>query len=73
MEPSKAKLFDHYPSELIDEITQQMFNEKDYVTERDLELETKHKPNIAKACPVRVLGLEKGNSYLYCTCGHSKT
>jgi hypothetical protein len=34
-----------------------MLEEHDYVTERDQELETTHKPLIAKACPVRIKGL----------------
>lgn len=48
-----------------------MLKDHDYVTERDQELETTQKPFIAKACPVRIKGLEKGKTYLYCTCGHS--
>ncbi len=47
-----------------------MLDEGDYVEQRDSELESTDKPLIARACPVRVT-LTKGQTYLYCTCGHS--
>jgi CDGSH iron-sulfur domain-containing protein 3 len=48
-----------------------MVEEGDYVTSMD-DLVVATKPLIARACPFRVK-LEKGKSYLYCTCGHSES
>jgi len=48
-----------------------MIAEGDYVTSMD-DIVSDEKPKIARACPFRVK-LTKGKSYLYCTCGYSKT
>ena len=47
-----------------------MLEEGDYVESRE-DLKPTEKAKIARACPVRVKGLKKGDTYLYCTCGHS--
>jgi hypothetical protein len=47
-----------------------MIDENDFVTSLE-EIKSDEKPKVAIACPFRV-HLEKGKTYLYCTCGHSK-
>ncbi|CDW72141.1 glutamate synthase [Stylonychia lemnae] len=56
---------------ILKEITKQMIEEGDFVTSME-QLQVTGKPKIARACPYRIK-LLKGQSYLYCTCGQSKT
>ncbi|TNV72430.1 hypothetical protein FGO68_gene7978 [Halteria grandinella] len=48
-----------------------MLDEGDYVNNREELGETPEKAKIARACPIRMT-VKKGETYLYCTCGHSQ-
>jgi CDGSH-type Zn-finger protein len=62
-------MYDEFPERELGLITKEMLDKGEFVCHRE-EIKTEVKAKVARACPVTAR-LQKGQTYLYCTCGHS--